>query len=179
MSKVRTFRRPAATVAAACGLSLLALPASAGASAAKPLVRTSDGPVRGFVEHGTNTFLGVPYAAAPVGDLRWRPPRPHRSWHRPLRATAFGPSCPQVTTLGVFAGPTSVNEDCLYLNVFTTGGDRSRSARKPVLVWIHGGGNVDRPPRDYDRSKPAPARRHRGQDTLLLARHYRPRPLRF
>jgi len=180
MSKVRTFRRPAATVAAACGLSLLALPASAGASAAKPLVRTSDGPVRGFVEHGTNTFLGVPYAAAPVGDLRWRPPRPHRSWHRPLRATAFGPSCPQVTTLGVFAGPTSTNEDCLYLNVFTTGGDRSRSAskgnrsaRRPVLVWIHGGGNVDGSSSDYDGSKLARAGRYGGKDTVVVTVNYR------
>jgi len=173
MSKLCILRRPAATVAAACGLSLLALPATAGADAAKPLVQTSDGPVRGFVEHGTNTFLGIPYAAAPVGDLRWRPPRHHAAWHRPLRATAFGPSCPQVTTLGVFAGPTSINEDCLYLNVFTSGGDRSRSARKPVLVWIHGGGNVDGSSSDYDGSKLARAGRYGGKNTVVVTVNYR------
>src|SRR3954452_10038763 len=119
MSKLYILRRSAA-LAAVCGLSLLALPAPAGAKAAKPLVRTSEGPVRGFVAHGTNTFLGIPYAAAPVGDLRWRPPRRHAACPRPLRATAFGPSCPQVTTLGVFSGPTSTSEDCLYLTGFAT-----------------------------------------------------------
>src|SRR3954466_10549756 len=115
MSKLCFSRRRAAALVAACGLSLLALPATAGADAAKPLVRTSEGPVGGFVKNGTNTFLGIPYAAPPVGRLRWRPPEAPAAWRRTLRATAFGPSCPQVTTLGVFAGPTSINEDCLYL----------------------------------------------------------------
>src|SRR4051812_38226748 len=153
MPRLCILRRRAVTVVAAGGLSLLALPATAGADAAKPLVRTSEGPVRGFVKNGANTFLGIPYAAAPVGRLRWRPPRPHAAWHRTLRATSFGPSCPQVTTLGVFAGPTSVNENCLYLNVFAPRGNRSGSARNPVLVWIHGGGNVDGSSKDYDGSK--------------------------
>ena len=173
MSKLRIFRRRAAALAAAGGLSLLALPATAGADAAKPLVRTSDGPVRGFVKNGTNTFLGIPYAAAPVGRLRWRPPERHAAWDRPLHATAFGPSCAQVTTLGVFAGPTSINEDCLYLNVFTTGGHRSRSAHKPVLVWIHGGGNVDGSSSDYDGTKLASAGRYGGKDTVVVTVNYR------
>ena len=173
MSKLCVFRRRAAVLVAACGLSLLALPATAGADAAKPNVRTSDGPVRGFVKNGTNRFLGIPYAAAPVGRLRWRPPEPRAAWRRPLDATDFGASCPQVTTLGVFAGPTSVNEDCLYLNVFTTRGHRSRSARKPVLVWIHGGGNVDGSSSDYDGSKLASARRYGGKDTVVVTVNYR------
>src|SRR4051812_24870606 len=173
MPRLCILRRRAVTVVAACGLSLLALPATAGADAAKPLVRTSDGPVRGFVKNGTNTFLGIPYAAAPVGPLRWRPPEPHAAWHKPLHATAFGPSCPQVTTLGVFAGPTSINEDCLFLNVFTTRGHRSRSARKPVLVWIHGGGNVDGSSSDYDGTKLASARRYGGKDTVVVTVNYR------
>jgi para-nitrobenzyl esterase len=179
MPKLFTFRRSAATMAAAFGLSLLAVPAVAGADAAKPLVRTSDGPVRGFVKNGTSTFLGIPYAAAPVGRLRWRPPRRHAAWHRPLRATAFGPSCAQVTTLGVFAGPTSINEDCLYLNVFTVGvrsrsaSKRSRSSRKPVLVWIHGGGNVDGSSSDYDGSKLARAGRFGGKDSVVVTVNYR------
>ena len=62
----------------------------------------------------------------------------------------FASSCPQVTTLGPFAGPTSTNEDCLYLNVFTTGG---KGESKPVLVWIHGGGNINGETADYDGSK--------------------------
>jgi para-nitrobenzyl esterase len=173
MSKLCVFRRRAATLVVACGLSLLALPAAAGADAAKPLVRTSDGPVRGFVKSGTNTFLGIPYAAAPVGRLRWRPPEPHAAWHRPLDATSFGASCAQVTTLGVFAGPTSINEDCLYLNVFTKRGHRSRSTRKPVLVWIHGGGNVDGSSSDYDGTKLASGRRYGGKDTVVVTVNYR------
>src|SRR3954452_9226170 len=173
MTRLRVFRRRAATLVAVCGLSLLALPATAGADAAKPLVRTSEGPVGGFVKNGTNTFLGIPYAAPPVGRLRWRPPEAHAAWRRPLRATAFGPSCPQVTTLGVFAGPTSINEDCLYLNIFMTGGARSRSARKPVLVWAHGGGNVDGSSSDYDGSKLARAGRYGGKDTVVVTVNYR------
>src|SRR4029078_6887110 len=96
-----------------------------------PTVSTTDGPVRGFVENGVNEFLGIPYAAPPTGDLRWKPPAPAAP-HALLDATQFANTCPQVTTLGPFAGPTSTTEDCLYLNVFTTG----TSPSKPVISWI-------------------------------------------
>ena len=85
-----------------------------------PTVNTTDGPVRGFVQNGVNTFLGIPYAAPPVGALRWMPPAPPAR-HGLLDATEFANSCPQVTELGAFAGPATIDEDCLYLNVFTTG----------------------------------------------------------
>ena len=111
-------------------------------------VDTSDGPVQGTVASGVETFLGIPYAAPPVGDLRWMPPQPPEQ-HDLLEATEYGNICPQVTTLGAFSGPTSVTEDCLYLNVFTTGLDGS----KPVIVWIHGGGYVTGSSNDYDASK--------------------------
>jgi para-nitrobenzyl esterase len=67
------------------------------------------------------------------------------------QATKFGPACAQVTTLGVFAGPANANEDCLTLNVFTP--KLGASAKAPVIVWIHGGGNVDGASSDYDGSR--------------------------
>jgi para-nitrobenzyl esterase len=84
------------------------------------------------------------------------PPQPVAKWKEPRDATHFGNICAQVTTLGVFAGPASVDEDCLYLNVFTTRlgkGDTPQSGSLPVIVWIHGGGNVDGTAADYDGSK--------------------------
>jgi para-nitrobenzyl esterase len=114
-----------------------------------PVVVTKDGPVRGLFANGVNAYLGIPYAAPPVGDLRWRPPAPPAQ-HGLIDATQFANTCPQVTELGAFAGPSSTTEDCLYLNVFTTG---TGGRQKPVLVWIHGGGNVDGETNDYDGSK--------------------------
>ncbi len=91
-----------------------------------PVANTTEGPVRGLTKDKVSQFLGIPYAAPPVGDLRWRPPQPPRK-HGLLDATQYASPCPQVTSLGVFAGPASINEDCLYLNVFTTEAGTSRS----------------------------------------------------
>src|SRR5690349_19506188 len=118
MAKLCSSCRGAAAMAAVvCSISLLgvlaALPATAAAAAKHssaahraaangPLVRTSDGPVKGFIKSDANTFLGIPYAAPPVGRLRWRPPQRPNPWRKALKATAYGPTCPQVTTLGVF-----------------------------------------------------------------------------
>ncbi len=104
-----------------------------------PVVQTAAGPVRGIVRNGIHEFLGIPYAAPPIGLLRWMPPQPVKHWDETLNATRFANTCAQVAELGAFAGPSSTSEDCLYLNVFTTGAGEN----KPVLVWIHGGGNVD------------------------------------
>ena len=122
-----------------------------GAAADGPLVTTKEGPVQGFIKNGVAEFLGVPYAAPPVGNLRWRPPKNHAPWTAVLQTTAYAPICAQITTLGVFAGPANNNEDCLYLNVFTPNLDSS--ARLPVIVWIHGGGNLDGETPGYDGSK--------------------------
>jgi para-nitrobenzyl esterase len=132
-----------------------------------PTVSTTDGPVQGFVKNGVNTFLGIPYAAPPVGDLRWMPPQPP-AHHAKLDATEFANTCPQVTELGAFAGPSSITEDCLYLNVFTS----STSGSKPVIVWIHGGGNVDGETNDYDGSKLA-AGGPLGTPTVVVTINYR------
>src|SRR6201997_1130387 len=114
------------------------------------VVQTAEGPVSGLVNNGVYEFKGIPYAAPPTGQLRWMPPQPVTPWQQPLDATSFANTCPQVTTLGVFASPASITEDCLYLNVFTT---QLGAKGLPVFVWIHGGGNVDGESNDYDGSK--------------------------
>ena len=144
---------------------LLGLSLTAAASAA-PRVDTRQGPVEGFTAKGALQFLGIPYAAPPVGDLRWRPPQPAAAWTGVRQATRFGPACAQVTTLGVFAGPANANEDCLTLNVFTP--RLGAAAKAPVIVWIHGGGNVDGASSDYDASRLASL-----GDTVVVTINYR------
>ncbi len=111
-----------------------------------PEVSTSYGRLRGSIEDGLSVFKGIPFAAAPAGDLRFRAPQPPAKWEGVRDATAFGASCPQPAPMpaanSVFAGMFSAaaaetGEDCLNLNVWTPGLD---GARRPVMVWIHGGG---------------------------------------
>jgi para-nitrobenzyl esterase len=125
--------------------------AGAAVSATSLQVRTAQGTVEGLRVKGVREFLGLPYAAPPVGDLRWRPPVEATSWEGVRPATQFGPACAQITTLGPFAGPANNNEDCLTLNVFTP--EIGTAGKMPVLVWIHGGGNLDGSSRDYDASR--------------------------
>jgi para-nitrobenzyl esterase len=127
----------------------MALLLSLAASASAAPVATTEGPVDGTSKHGFTQFLGIPYAAPPVGALRWMPPQAPTKWTVVRQATKFGPTCAQVTTLGPFAGPANANEDCLYLNVFTS----NPKAKLPVLVWIHGGGYFDGASNDYDPTK--------------------------
>ncbi len=103
------------------------------------VVHTQEGDVRGIYEGGVAVFRGVPYAAPPVGALRWRPPRRPAAWPGVRECREFGPSCPQGTT-PVASLPASQNEDCLYLNIWSP--RLSPRAKRPVMVWIHGGGFV-------------------------------------
>jgi para-nitrobenzyl esterase len=117
----------------------------------KPEVVTiDDGKLKGYAANGISTFLGIPFAAPPVGDLRWKPPAPTAKWSGIRDAGAFGPSCVQTNTFGVMA-VRATTEDCLYLNVFAPTADRRRL--RPVMVWIHGGGLINGRTNDYDPRK--------------------------
>ena len=106
--------------------------------------------MRGVDTGAMQEFLGVPYAAPPVGELRWRPPQPAASWTGVRDAARFGPHCPQLAT--PYGRPSS-SEDCLYLNVFTPEKTNNGVAHlRPVMVWIHGGALVVGESDDYDPS---------------------------
>ena len=105
-------------------------------------VKTDTGPVLGKLigeDKSIVVYRGIPYAAPPVGDLRWRPPAPATPWTGVLEAFEFGPVAPQTpNTFGGVAEDANMSEDCLYLNIWT--GAESEEDKLPVMVWIHGGG---------------------------------------
>src|SRR4029077_3476510 len=104
-------------------------------------------------------FLGIPYAAAPVGDLRWRAPQPAARWHSPLDASKLAKHC---ALAPLPFGVASATEDCLFLNVYAperreSGRDRDDSRdeffRRPVMVYIHGGAFQTGASNDYNPHK--------------------------
>jgi para-nitrobenzyl esterase len=173
-----TSRRRVTALASAAVLLALgsAVTQSAGAGAApdgteSDLARTSTGWVRGTIADGNRLFKGIPFAAPPVGDLRWRPPQGAASWTGVRDATTAVAStpCPQ-PQLATLPGESnrlgSTNEDCLRLSVWTPA---TRSLRdRPVFVWLHGGANVVGAGSDYNAG-PLAAR----GDIVIVAVNYR------
>ena len=118
-------------------------------------VQTDRGAVVGLAGR-VNTFLGIPYAAPPVGEMRWKAPQPAALWNSPRDASKVANICPQ-TVVALFALPGETpgdvvgNEDCLYLNVYTPKA-ATASSRLPVMVWIHGGAFTAGSSNSYDAS---------------------------
>ncbi|HKE17821.1 MAG TPA: carboxylesterase/lipase family protein [Kofleriaceae bacterium] len=117
------------------------------------VVLTDEGLVRGVETPGVRKFLGIPYAAPPTGDRRWRPPAEAARWHGVRDASQLAPHCAQPASP---FGAASTSEDCLYLNVFTP---REGAARRdflrghPVMVWIHGGALLVGESDEYDPTR--------------------------
>ncbi|TDP82133.1 para-nitrobenzyl esterase [Aquabacterium commune] len=122
---------------------LLALASSV--TQASPIVTTRDGTVQGNTENGVNQFLGLPFAAPPVGELRWRPPQPPIAWQGVRGATTLGHACPQLP--GAYSQRTT-DEDCLTLNVYAP--EAPQSTPRPVLIWVHPGSLTMGSGGDYD-----------------------------
>ncbi len=112
-----------------------ALAISVGVRAEAAVVRVDSGEVSGVTAGQVEAFKGIPFAAPPVGGLRWRPPQPAAHWTGVRAATAFGPICMQPQRPGA---ATPMSEDCLTLNVWRPAGARA-GQRLPVMVWIYGG----------------------------------------
>lgn len=102
------------------------------------------GSVVGFADlYDTWSWRGIPFAEAPVGDLRWRAPRPAKAWDGTLQALAFAPMCPQfpIPVVNDTGEPWLGGEDCLYLNIWAPRSWSAGDKPLPVMVWMHGGGN--------------------------------------
>jgi para-nitrobenzyl esterase len=127
------------SAAALSGLTLATNNAIRSYAAPPDVVRVDGGQISGTTVDGVRNFKGVPFAAPPVGSLRWKAPQPVLPWDGVRECNSFGPECPQAPYPQgsmYFTPPARQSEDCLYLNVWTAA---KSGERRPVMVWIHGG----------------------------------------
>jgi para-nitrobenzyl esterase len=102
-------------------------------------VQLTGGEIQGVAKNGVASFKGIPFAAPPIGELRWKPPQPVKPWSDVLKADDFGPAPMQNRAASLLMGGwSSVSEDCLYLNVWTPA--TNVDEKLPVMVWLYGGG---------------------------------------
>ncbi len=130
--------------AAFAGAAILAIGCWSGAALAASVdtqVQTAEGTLAGSWQPGYRLFEGIPYAAPPVGALRWRPPQSPHPWSGVRPATEPGTECVQQAIFWRPGSAASWHEDCLYLNVYTPAAEAG--AKRPVLIWFHGGGWVN------------------------------------
>ena len=151
--------------------------AAPGVSWADARVRVTGGLVDGAIEglaRDVRSFKGIPYAAPPVGDLRWRPPSPVAPWGDARAARQFGPACPQTFPELMTEPVASSGEDCLTINVWTAA--ETPTERRPVMVWIHGGAYVQGASslRHYDGERLA-----RRAGVVVVSLNYRLGPFGF
>ena len=107
------------------------------AHAAQAEVTIATGTLRGITSESVDSFKGIPFAAPPVGPLRWRAPQPASAWTGVRDASAYGHDCVQTSHSDVAPIRTQESEDCLYLNVWRP---TAAAGKLPVMVWIYGGG---------------------------------------
>lgn len=121
-------------VLAALALAFVSAPAAATISQAQ----TTAGAVQGEAVGGIGEFKGIPFAAPPVGELRWKAPQPAQPWQGARKSVAFGPACMQGPILAQMGSTAAQSEDCLYIDVWTPA--NTPTDRLPVIAWIYGGG---------------------------------------
>ena len=138
------------------------------------VVEVTGGTIEGVAEDDIIAFKGIPFAAPPIGDLRWKSPQPVIPWEGVKKADKFAPGPMQDTAFGAaLGGPQEISEDCLYLNVWT--GAKTTIEKRPVMVWIYGGGfgiGMTSSPA-YDGANLA------GKGVVLVSVAYRVGPLGF
>lgn len=127
------------SILAACAASMISTVIRA-ETGPLPVITTEGGQVHGVLRHGVVEYRGIPYAESPAGAKRWTLPEPAKSWEGVLYAEDFVPMCAQAARYDLTEA--SNNEDCLYLNVTVPFVQETVAVKRPVIVWIHGGGFV-------------------------------------
>ena len=131
--------RKMSLITAALALAVAGFTLSTAALSSNDTIRVDGGMISGTTADGVRSFKGIPFAAPPVGELRWKAPQAVIAWQGVRKCDQFGPECPQAPypqASMYYSPPQKQDEDCLYLNVWTA----ARSGEKrPVMVWIHGG----------------------------------------